>query len=166
MPLLPGLRGAGDAGRFNRGDVWWASPQFPTGETDKEHMCVLLRTPRPREVNVPILTLHTLERKPVAVDDTCLELTPQDYKPIKVPTVIDARMTMFVPVVMLARLAFVMREEHVSELEDCLLTALEFGEQGRRTNSAPTRQRLSRWHRRVHGAAGDLNPSYRRERAG
>lgn len=125
-PLLPGLTGGGESTGHRRGDVYWADPNFPTGASSTAHRCVLLRTPRLREVNVPILTLHRLSKKPGAINDCCMELESKSYRGIRESTVIDARMTMFVPVTMLRDYCFSLSDDDIAELEDCLLVALEF----------------------------------------
>lgn len=126
-PLLPGYASAGEPRALRRGAVYWADPHFPTGASSKPHRCLLLRSPAARETNVPVLTLHTLARKPDAVNDCCTVLEPGAYRGIKAETVIDARMTMFVPVLMVRDYCFDLSEEDMAEIEDCLLVALDFG---------------------------------------
>lgn len=123
-PLLPKFEQSGGKGP-RRGSVYWADPHFPDGRSKSEHRCLLLRTPRRRGENIPILTLHSPEKKLDAVSDCCLELDPSDYPRLKKRSVIDARMTMFLPSTMLRSYCFDLRDDDLTELEDCLFEALD-----------------------------------------
>ena len=114
-PLLPGKQSALSGPRHIRGLERWVDPRFPTGASATPHRCPLLRTPRARETDVPILTLHTLTTRHDAIN----------YRGLKVPTVVDARMTMFIRRDMIGDFCFELTSDDMEEIEDCLLVALD-----------------------------------------
>lgn len=109
-----------------RGGVYWGNPTYPDGSGGKakDHRCLVLRTPQRFESVVPILTLHSVIQPPRIINDCCHRLDQKQYR-LKLPTYIDARMTMFAHLHSLGGHAFDLDDDDMDEIEFCLMNALE-----------------------------------------
>lgn len=69
--------------------------------------------------------MHRLSKKRGKVNDCCKVFSARSYRGLDEETIVDARMTMFIPLFMLESLAFPLTQDDLEEIEDCLLVALE-----------------------------------------